>query len=237
MLDALTASQFAMQMDQLKLQTISQNVANMNTPGFKRQLLESPGFSEQLHANLSEVLTQADASQVITQGILAQTHNPADVAIAGEGYFQVQGDQGIFYTRRGDFHINAQGELTTATGETILGKSGVIRVDDNSFTVDAQGGIVVDHRKIDQLNVVQFEQTNDLRYVGNGLYQSEQSANPVSANTRIMQGFIEQSNVKSVDEMMDMVKLSRHFEASQRVMRLSDSLLSNAINQLGEGNV
>ena len=85
--------------------------------------------------------------------------------------------------------------------------------------------------------MVQFEHTNDLRYVGNGLYQSEQPANPVTANTRIMQGFIEQSNVKSVDEMMDMVKLSRHFEASHRVMRLSDNLLSNAINQLGEGNV
>lgn len=237
MLDALTASQFAMQMDQLKLQTISQNVANMNTPGFKRQLLESRGFAEQLQANLSEVLTQTDASQIKTQGIIAQSHNPADFAIAGEGYFQVQGDQGVFYTRRGDFHINAHGELTTATGETVLGKSGVIRVDDSSFTVDAQGTIVVDHRKIDQLNVVQFEHTNDLRYVGNGLYQSEQPANPVTANTRIMQGFIEQSNVKSVDEMMDMVKLSRHFEASQRVMRLSDNLLSNAINQLGEGNV
>ena len=109
MLDALTASQFAMQMDQLKLQTISQNVANMNTPGFKRQLLESRGFAEQLQANLSEVITQTEASQIKTQGIIAQSHNPADFAIAGEGYFQVQGDQGVFYTRRGDFHINAHG--------------------------------------------------------------------------------------------------------------------------------
>lgn len=237
MLDALTASQFAMQMDQLKLQTISQNIANMNTPGFKRQLLETRGFDEQLQANASDVLLQTDKAQLKTQGIMAQTRNVTDIAIAGEGYFTVQGEQGLFYTRRGDFQINAQGELTTQTGETVLGKSGVIRVEDSSFTIDAQGSILVNHRKIDQLHIVQFEHALDLQYAGNGLYQSSEPPNSVNANTRIMQGFLEQSNVKSVDEMMDMVKLSRHFEASQRVMRASDNLLSNAINQLGEGNV
>jgi flagellar basal-body rod protein FlgF len=237
MFDAITATQLAMDYDQLKLQSISQNVSNMNTPGFKRQLLENAGFDTHLQANINQVAQQLDQSYLKTQGLMNQTKNPTDFALSGEGYFQVQGEQGIFYTRRGDFQVNNQGELTTATGETVLGKGGVIKVDDHAFTVDSQGGLFIDHHKVDQLNIVQFKQPLLLRYSGNGLYQGEESPIPVGANTLVRQGFIEQSNVKSIDEMMDMVKTSRHFEANQRVMRTADSLLATAINQLGEGNV
>lgn len=237
MLDAINATQLAMEVDQLKLQSISQNVANMNTPGFKKQLVEYSGFDEQLQAQMNNVVQQLQRSQIKTQGTFNQTHNPNDMALAGEGYFQVQSDQGIFYTRRGDFQVNNRGELATATGEAILGKGGVIKVDNNAFTVDAQGALFIDHHKTDQFNIVAFNETNQLRYVGNGLYQSDEAPNPTNSNTRILQGFIEQSNVKSIDEMMDMVKNSRHFEANQRVMRTADNLLATAINQLGEGNV
>lgn len=237
MFDAITATQLAMEMDQLKLQSISQNIANMNTPGFKKQLVEQNGFDEHLQAQMNNVVQQLQRSQIQTQGTFNQTHNPNDMALTGEGYFQVQSEQGIFYTRRGDFQVNNQGELATATGETILGKGGVVKIDDNAFTVDAQGALFIDHHKTDQLNIVTFNQPNQLRYLGNGLYQTDESPNPAGSNTRVLQGFIEQSNVKSIDEMMDMVKTSRHFEANQRVMRTADNLLATAINQLGEGNV
>lgn len=237
MFDAITATQLAMEVDQLKLQSISQNVANMNTPGFKKQLVENNGFDDQLQTQMNSVVQQLQRSQIKTQGTFNQTHNPDDLALAGEGYFQVQSEQGIFYTRRGDFQVNHQGELATATGETLLGASGVVKIDDNDFTIDEQGALFIDHHKMDQLNIVQFNEPNQLRYVGNGLYQTDESPNPGNSNTRVLQGFIEQSNVKSIDEMMDMVKTSRHFEASQRVMRTADNLLATAINQLGEGNV
>jgi flagellar basal-body rod protein FlgF len=237
MLDAITATQFAMEVDQLKLQSISQNVANMNTPGFKKQTVEHNGFDEQLQAQTNNAVRQLQQSQIKTQGTFNQTHNPNDMALAGEGYFQVQSEQGTFYTRRGDFQINNLGELTTATGKSLLGKSGAIKIDDTNFTVDAQGTLFIDHHKMDQLNIVQFNQPDQLRYVGNGLYQTDEAPNPTESNTRVLQGFIEQSNVKSIDEMMDMIKTSRHFEASQRVMRTADNLLATAINQLGEGNV
>lgn len=237
MFDAITATQLAMDYDQLKLQSISQNISNMNTPGFKRQLIENAGFDMHLQANVNQVAQQLEQSHLKAQGLINQTKNPTDLALSGEGYFQVQGEQGIFYTRRGDFQVNNQGELTTATGETVLGKGGVIKVDDHAFTVDAQGALFIDHHKVDQLNIVQFKQPQLLRYSGNGLYQCDDSPIPVGANTQVHQGFIEQSNVKSIDEMMDMVKTSRHFEANQRIMRTADNLLATAINQLGEGNV
>ncbi|MDI1351946.1 MAG: flagellar hook basal-body protein [bacterium] len=237
MFDALTATQLAMQTDQLKLQSISQNVANMNTPAFKKQLVEHHAFAEYLEPQLNTAMQQLQHSQIKNQGTLSQTHNPTDIALSGEGYFEVSGEQGIFYTRRGDFQINSQGELVTSTGELVLGKGGPIKIEDNGFTLDTQGGIFIDHRKVDQINTVQFKQTDLLNYVGNGLYQTDESPEPSTNNTRILQGFLEQSNVKSIDEMMDMVKISRHFEASQRVMRSADNLLATAINQLGEGNV
>ena len=237
MLDAIAAAQRAMDIDQLKLQSVSQNIANMNTPGFKKQVIEFKNFDEELQPQISNLVQQMEHSQVKTQGTFNQTHKPGDIALAGEGYFQVQGQQGLFYTRRGDFQVNTQGELATATGELLMGKSGAIKIDDNDYTLDSQGNLYIDHLKKDQINIVQFDSSHQLNYAGNGLYQTDASPVSASGNTRVLQGFIEQSNVKSIDEMMDMVKLSRHFEASQRVMRTANNLLATAINQLGEGNV
>lgn len=238
MFDAITATQLAMEFDQIKLQSISQNISNMNTPGFKKQLIGNTSFDAQVEASINQVMKpQWDQIQLKTQGTVNQTNHATDLAINGEGYFQVQWDQGIFYTRRGDFQINSQGELTTATGEIVLGQNGAIKVDDIHFTINSQGILFVNHHKLDQLNIVQLNQPNLLRYVGNGLYETEEMPIPANANTQVLQGFIEQSNVKSIDEMMDMIKTSRHFEANQRIMRIADNLLTTAINHLGEGSV
>lgn len=237
MLDAITTTQVAMLQDQLRLQSISQNVSNMQTPGYKRQLIDSPGFDEQVNAQMATVSQRMQLSTQNIQGTFVQSRLPNELALAGDGYFEVQTDEGVFYTRRGDFHVNEHGELATATGARLLGKGGILRVDDNPFTIDSSGTVFIDNNKVDQVSVVHFSHPEALNYQGNGLYESQEA--PISAGnaTHVLQGYLEQSNVKSVDEMMDMVKTSRHFEASQRVMRTADGLLSTAINQLGEGNV
>lgn len=237
MLDAVTATQLAMDFDQLKLQAISHNIANTSTPGYKRQLVDQIEFDQFLTGNVQSAQQQLINAQQNTQGSFNQTHNEKDLAISGDGYFQVQNEQGVYYTRRGDFQINQRGELTTATGETLISNGGAIQIDDHSFNVDTSGSLSIDKRKVAQISLVRFEETNALRYVGNGLYQTDESPIPTDGKTRLLQGFVEQANVKSVDEMMDMMAMSRHFEASQRIMRAADSLLSTAINQLGEGNV
>lgn len=237
MLDAVTATQLAMDFDQLKLQTISHNIANTSTPGYKKQIVDQLEFDQFLTGNVQSAQQQLLSSQKNTQGSFNQTHNDKDLAISGDGYFQVQNEQGVYYTRRGDFKINQRGELTTATGETLIGDGGVIQIDDHSFSVDTSGSVSIDKRKVAQIPIVRFQEANSLRYVGNGLYQTDESPIPINGKTRLLQGFLEQANVKSVDEMMDMMAMSRHFEASQRIMRTADNLLSTAINQLGEGNV
>ena len=237
MLDAITATQVAMLQDQLRLQSISQNVSNMQTPGFKRQLIDAPSFDEQIQAEMGTVSQGMLLSTQELQGTFVQSGRPSELALSGEGYFEVQTDEGVFYTRRGDFHVNEHGELTTPTGAKLLGKGGVLRVDDNAYTIDTRGALFVDNHQVDQVNIVQFSNPAALNYQGQGLYESQEAPLPTGNATHVLQGFLEQSNVKSIDEMMEMVKTSRHFEASQRVMRAADGLLSSAIKQLGEGNV
>ncbi len=237
MLDAITAAQVAMLQDQLRLQSISQNVSNMQTPGYKRQLIESSGFDEQLQAQMSTVSQSMQLTAQHVQGTFVQSNQPHELALSGDGFFEVQTDEGIFYTRRGDFHVNEHGELATLTGARLLGQGGAVKVDDNAFTIDIRGNLYIDNQKTDQINVVNFTNPDALRYLGQGLYEGIESPLPADHTTRILQGYLEQSSVKSTDEMMNMIKISRHFEATQRVMRTADNLLSSAINQLGEGNV
>ena len=237
MLDAISATHVAMLQDQVRLQSISQNVSNMQTPGYKRQLIEAEGFDEQIMAQMTSVSQELQRSTQFQQGTFIQSKQPNELSLAGDGFFEVQTDEGVFYTRRGDFHVNEQGELTTATGARLLGKGGALRVEDNAYTIDSSGNISIDNHKVDQVNVVRFSHPEQLNYHGQGLYESLEAPIPTDGSTRVLQGFLEQSNVKSIDEMMEMVKTSRHFEASQRVMRTADNMLSTAINQLGEGNV
>ncbi|MBA2709681.1 MAG: flagellar hook basal-body protein [Tatlockia sp.] len=237
MIDAIKAAQIAMLEDQERLQTISLNISNMQTAGYKRQLLEAGSFDEHLRADAASISQHMDSAQMLNQGTLMQTDNTKDIALAGDGFIEVQTKEGTFYSRRGDLHVNEQGQLSAATGGLIMGQSGPIQVDDNEFKINTQGTIYIDNRKIDQLNIVHFEPNQSLKYRGQGLYETQETPAPALATTRVLQGFIEQSNVKSVDEMMEMIKTSRHYEASQRVMHIADGLLSTAINQLGEGNV
>lgn len=237
MLDAISAAQTALLQDQFRLQSISQNISNMQTTGYKKQILDAVGFDEQLQTNALTVSQQMQINTVDVQGTLIQSRQPNELAISGNGYFEVQTEQGIYYTRRGDFHINESGELVTATGAKVLGKNGVVHLDDKVYTINHQGEIFIDNRCVDQINIVQFNHPRELNYLGEGLYESEESPIPATSSTQVLQGYLEQSNVKSMDEMMEMIKVSRHFEASQRVMRTADGLLATAINQLGESNV
>lgn len=237
MLDAITNAQLALDRDQISMQAISQNISNMNTPAYKRELAISSGFDEQLAINLAQVTENTDMAHIQEQGTVNQTRRNLDMAISGPGYFQVQTEEGVFYTRRGDFRINEAGELVTSSGALVLGRNGPIHIDDANFTIDRFGSLFSDHQKVDQLSLVNFADNRQLSYVGQSLYKSQEPAQPADNQSHILQGYIEMANVKAVDEMMEMLRVSRHFEATQRVMRMADNLMATAINQLGEGNV
>ena len=236
-IDAMTVAQFSMHQDELRLQSISQNISNMQTPGYKRQILEATVFDANLSLDYPAITQSMQTARVLQQGTLQQSQNIHDLALSGKGFFVVRTEEGIFYTRHGELQVNEQGELISSTGELILGKNGPIQVDDNEFSIDTQGQIYVNGQKFDQLALVEFSKQQKLHYRGQGLYESAEAPTPSDGDLRVLAGFIEHSNVQSTDEMLMMLKTSRHFEALQRVMRTADDLLSQAIKQLGERNV
>ncbi len=234
--DAITTAQIAMNQDQYRLQLSAQNISNMQTPGYKRQVLGTDSFDHVLQGNITDATVSMMNAEMNQQGALNQTHRNLDLAISGDGYFEVEKDNQRYFTRRGDCHLNEQGELLNASGAHMRGQQGIIRLDSDNFTIDKQGKIYVDHHVVDQLAVMHFASAQELKYSGNGLYSSLESPQMNTNNSQILQGFIEQANVSSVDEMTSMMRSSRHLEASQRILRTANNMMSAAIHDLGDSN-
>lgn len=235
MLDAITSSQLAMNQDKLQLQALSQNIANIHTPGYKRELMDNAPFEKLLDANKMSVANHMTLSNLQRQGAFSQTNKTYDVAISGQGFFVVESEQGVYYTRRGDFHLNKHGELVTFDDKRVMGVGGAIRLDSNKVVIKQDGSITVDDKPYAQLQIMKFDKPSQLKANGSGYFVATNEPTPIDSRTLILQGFTEQSNVKSIEEMVAMTTISRHFESNQRVMKTADNLLSQAINQLGEG--
>jgi len=227
MIEILKTCQAAMQIDRLKIEQNTHNIADLETPGFKRHVTETVmpnGFLMQpqlLHAN------------VMVQGHLTETHRATDLAIGGNGFFTIKTPAGLAFTRRGDFTLNERGELTTYNGDLVLGQNGPINLPDLDIRIDAKGQIFHQNEHIDTLQLSYFEDPLALHSVGEGLYESQQS--PLSTSdkpSQVHQGYIEASNVKSQDEMLALIETSRHFETTQRVLRSVDEMLSAAIKEM-----
>ncbi|MCC5792169.1 MAG: flagellar hook basal-body protein [Legionellaceae bacterium] len=236
MIDAISSAQLAMNQDQLELSATSQNISNLHTPAYPRSMVTHPAFETFLTPHKSEVLKRLTVQPLLRQGVLDHTRQALDFAIRGEGFFVVQAADGLRYTRRGDFHLNPRGELVSHDGYPVLGKGGLIHLDHNLIKLKADGSIYQDNRLLAQLTLVHFPNGTSLRTEGAGYFSALQPGEPIPHHTEVKQGFLEQSNVKSVEEMMEMLRISRHFQSSQRIMRTADELLNQAIRQLGEGS-
>jgi flagellar basal-body rod protein FlgF len=239
-----------------RLQIISNNLANANTVGFKQD-------QSQFHlldlSDLPEVSTQTGITSNISQtdlfwnqfkvytdhagGSLKNTGNDFDLALVGKGFFCVQTPDGIHYTRKGDFTLNAEGVLVTRNGWPVLGEGGEISVDGQEnphrykkFSVDEDGNISVDGNQIDRLRLVDYPQPDALIKVGETLFKP---ANPglggtPAEDTRVSQGFVELSNVDAVKMMTEMIEVLRGYESYQKIIRSVDEVNSRAINEIGK---
>ncbi|WP_133138409.1 flagellar hook-basal body protein [Legionella genomosp. 1] len=237
MLSAIKTTQIALLQDQFRLQVLSQNVSNLHTTGYKRQIMESQDFPALDAPDFETVVQQMASLSNFQQGSISHSNQGSELALAGKGFFEIQNNEGVFYTRSGEFHISQDGELISERGGKLMGKNGPVRVSDKEFSINTKGELFIDKQLSDQIRIVDFPQPASLHYQGEGLYFSKDLPEEASSETRVLQFSLEQSNVKSVDEMTEMLKISRHFEAIQRIMKTSNNLLSTAISQLGEGNV
>ncbi|MCB1682498.1 MAG: flagellar basal-body rod protein FlgF [Alphaproteobacteria bacterium] len=221
---------------QTNLDIVANNIANVNTNGFREQ---SPVFEEYLsdpRGNgdpLSFVLDYGEY-QNTAPGPLSQTGNPLNVALNGPGFLAVQlPDGSTGYTRDGNFIKTSDGTLVSSAGYPILGSGGPITVpaDATEFVVDERGVVSDQHGQIGRLKIVEFDDLQTLKPAGNNVYTTT-SPEKEAQKTVVRQGFLEGSNVQPVVEMTRMIKILRYFQGVQKMLDTEHDRQREAIQRL-----
>jgi flagellar basal-body rod protein FlgF len=252
MLEGLYTSGSSMLARATRQDIIANNMANTNVPGFKRDgmFLQELGEARRKGSGGYPAWRQDRVSGAyidFDQGALRQTNSSLNFAIQGPGFFQVRTPQGDMYTRNGEFSLNRDGVLVTNLGQSVLDDSGrEIKVEGDDFTVNEEGEVLENGEVVATLAVHDFEKDADGYYQDpdgvsriarkqNGFFLPIPGVNRVetTADTRVLQGFIEQSNTDPIIQMVDMVELFRSYEADQRVIRAQDDTLDRAVNEVG----
>ena len=229
------------------LEVISNNLANVDTAGFKRDLaIAQARNSEAIDLGLDAfgsgtindigggVMTRETATQ-FSSGPLKSTGISTDMAIAGDGFFQVEKDGDKFLTRAGNFLLDGQGQLVTQSGHNVLNDGGSpIRINTTMpWTVDESGTIVQDGAAVASLGLFQPKSLGDLVKVGSTMFSSLSTPDAVPKEDRnVRGGFLELSGVKPTEEMMEMIKASRAFEMNVQMIKSHDSMLGSLISRV-----
>ena len=229
---------------------VANNLANVNTTGFKKVGVNYNAFGELMMQRLGTGETQnigtvnngvalAGSKIHFGQGLLKQTGNPLDVAIQGNGFFSVQDAQGNdFYTRNGSFTRNAEGILSTLDGHTVMGENDapiIIPADAKDITIGNSGNVMSNGQQLGQLKISGISNPQSLTAQGTCLFkgsaETQTSDNP--PNISLIQGSLEGSNVNVVEELIRNIMGSRRYESMQKSINTQDASLQLAVSQVG----
>jgi len=248
-----------MQAQQINIDTIANNIANVNTTGFKQGRAE---FQDLLYQNIRPAGTASSSSttfpvglqlglgtkpvatdRIYTQGDMRQTGNSLDLVIEGKGFFQVRLPSGeLGYTRDGSFHKNAEGILVTADGNPLEPQI-TIPADADTITIGKDGTVSITQagqsaaQQVGTLQLANFQNPAGLNALGGNLFKSSSaSGDPLTGNPgengmgQVNQGFLEQSNVSVVEEMVNMIVAQRAYEVNSKAVKVADDMLSQINN-------
>jgi flagellar basal-body rod protein FlgF len=219
-----------------KLEVASQDLANVNTSGYKGQRL---AFNEVLAARLPAgtrpggFVAVGDQRTNFSQGEHQGTGNPFHLAIDGEGYFVVETPRGERYTRSGGFTLSADGTVITPQGEPLLSDGGAIQVTGGKMEIGMDGTVRSENGELGKLRIVRFLDDQRVAKEGANLFRSEATNVEDIAAPRVVQGNLEQSNVSPIDSMVSMITIQRQFEAYERAMKLMDGATQKMIAEAG----
>ena len=248
--------------NQERHEAISNNLANVNSIGFKKDIPGTTSFS----AVLSDVqgkqcirkdLTDHVYHTNVGRDIKAYTHtiktshapgdmritgNTFDASLMGKGFFSIQTDTGIHYTRNGSFMLNGKNQLVTPQGDIVLGVGGQegegvpITIDGNDVSFLNDGTVNVDGVPVSQFWIVDFDNYSGLRKIGRSLFAYDGGPEEIrpSGSFFVEQGSLEASNVNTLSEMTTMVFNTRHFEMSGRTLKSVEQTINRAIAELGK---
>jgi flagellar basal-body rod protein FlgG len=250
---SLYASATGMEAQQLNLNVIANNIANVNTTGFKKNKIE---FQDMLYQSrresggetgggnvvpagieLGNGAKVVSTAKVFTQGQLTQTGEKMDVAIEGNGFFEVQRPDGSSaYTRDGALKVDATGQVTTSDGYPLVGGFAPISPDATSVSIAPSGDVTVktpDGETTFRVQLVRFNNPSGLKALGSNLFEeTAASGNPEAGNPgeagfgALRQYYLEMSNVNVVEEMVNMIIAQRAYEINSKSIQTSDEMLS-----------
>jgi len=225
------------------LDMISNNLANVNTTGYKEDSAFFTMLDEKLNGSTSGDGTESGGGSIqfgrtINTAVssFTFTNRDLDVALEGEGFLAISTPQGVRYTRNGSLHLNAQSVLTTTENHPVLGASGnPITLGPGKIRINSDGDISLENSKVDRLKIVTFDKMSTLEKEGNSLFRAkgDQAAErPITVGVK--SGYLETSNVNAVSSVVRMVEIMRQFEAIQKSMSLMvNDIDQKAIDKLG----
>jgi flagellar basal-body rod protein FlgF len=204
---------------------IANNLANVNTPGYRRQASAIRLFESALQASLADRRVEFPApvtSIDFRHGENRRTGNPLDVAIEGPGFFAVRTGSGVAFSRNGRFATNAAGELSTALGDPVLGDGGPIRVTGSGpVEIANDGTVTVGGQRTGRIRLVEFDRPDLLRRGDRGLLVAPPTAvERTVEDPRVHQGFLEGSNVDATVELVELIETQRSYERKSRAIQM-----------------
>lgn len=217
---------------------IAQNVANINTPGYRGQnMIFSEYISDpkRMKEDMSLVLDYGQY-QVTDPGSMKETGAPLDIALVGNGFLGIQTPNGIQYTRAGNLTMDAEGVVRNARGLPVASTGGgEITIPSNAkeIRIDQKGVITTEQGEIGQLQISEFTNYQTLDPQGNGLYATTEVPIPAEG-TVVKQGYIEGSNVQAVVEMTRMIDVHREYQMVQNIMQSEHERLRTSAQRLGK---
>jgi flagellar basal-body rod protein FlgG len=241
--------------EQKRLDIIANNLANSATVGYKEENVTNQSFDEMLTikirdeseayndrpiGNMSLGVKLGEVYTNYGQGSLRQTSNTYNMALEGKGFFTLSvtdkaGNVSTQYTRNGSFTMTKDGQIVDSDGNHLVGEGGEIAIptDAVDVVIDNGGAIYADGAYVDTLQITDFEDYDYLVKSGDTRYQALEGATETLGSALVRQGFTEQSNVNVVSEMVEMISVTRAYEANQKVIQSVDKTLDLAANTVG----
>jgi len=242
MIKGIYASGSGMKPRMMRLEVVANNIANANTTGYKKdnlfiQVMKDAGLTM---AQGQSELKGMDCKEYtdFAEGSFVETDNPLNFAIQGRGFFVVDTPEGPRYTRNGNFSMAIDGTVVTDQGYPVMGSSGKIQIpspqklSETSIVVSERGDISMGNVLLGKLRIVDFEDLNELKKSGKSLFETEAQEKSATVDGKtlvIRQGYLEESNVEGIHEMIQLVELTRSFETDQRTLQTQDSTLEKAL--------
>ncbi|MDA1024305.1 MAG: flagellar basal-body rod protein FlgF [Proteobacteria bacterium] len=225
-----------------QLDIVANNIANMNTNGFKGEkmmfiehLVKSKGGNNLLSKPLSFVRDIATMTN-FEEGAIEKTGNSLDVAIAGEGFFVVQTDEGERYTRNGRFKLDEAGQMVTQSGNPVLSSGGqpfFLSPEDTEISISKDGTVSTNNGDLGRIRLVTFDNLQLLKRSAKGLYASEAPAKDVTT-VALAQGMLEGSNVQPIFEMAKMISIQRTYDGVRTFLDREDERMRKMVSEMGQ---